>query len=573
MSSAAFDVDFAIVGSGFGGSVSALRLAEKGYSVTVLERGPRYRQEDFPKTNWDMKKSIWAPALGFFGILRLSVFSDAFILSGAGVGGGSLVYANTLYVPPDAFFEAPQWAHLGDWKKTLMPFYRVAQFMLGVTQNTFEGEPDRELAAVADELGKGHTFVRTPVGVYFGKPGRTDPDPYFDGVGPERTGCTLCGGCMVGCRHGAKNTLDKNYLYFAEKLGAKVEEMRTVVEVRALPEAEGGGYAITHERSDGRIRKDRRVLRAKNVVLAAGVLGTMQILLEAQASGALPNLSKRLGHQVRTNSEAILGVISKRSDVNYSKGIAITSSIHPTDDTHVEVVRYSEGSDALAPLATLLTDGGSGAPRPLKYLANILKNPADFARTLWPFGSAKRGVFLLVMQTLDNSISFKLRRRWFRLFQESIDTDRGDGAPNPTYIPLGNQIARIFAQRVNGTPMSSIFEVLLDIPTTAHILGGAPIGEGPEHGVIGTDHQVFGHRGLYVCDGSAMPANLGVNPSLTIMALTEHAMSQLPVKQGKSLKPAIDPKHVERRVAELDAMAKAYGSDSLQKKGRLPVVA
>jgi cholesterol oxidase len=564
-----FDVDFAIVGSGFGGSVSALRLAEKGYSVTVLERGPRYRQEDFPATNWDLKKSLWAPALGLFGILRLSVFSDVFILSGAGVGGGSLVYANTLYVPPDAFFESAAWSHLGDWKTKLRPFYRLAQMMLGVTQNTFEGEPDRELAAIADELGKGDTFVRTPVGVYFGTPGKTVPDPYFGGAGPDRTGCTLCGGCMVGCRHGAKNTLDKNYLYLAEKLGARVEPMRTVVDVRALTT---GGYEVVHEASDGRIRKDRKVLRAKNVVLSAGVLGTLQLLLEAKQRGSLPNVSDRLGEQVRTNSEAILGVISRRKDINYSKGIAITSSIHPSDDTHVEVVRYSEGSDALAPLATLLTDGGDGPPRQVKYLSNILANPGDFVRSLWPFGSAKRGVFLLVMQTLDNSISLKLRRRWFRMFREALDTDRGEGTHNPTYIPLGNQVARIFADRVKGTPMSSIFEVLFDIPTTAHILGGAAIGGSAKEGVVGVDHQVFGHPGLYVCDGSVVPANLGVNPSLTITALAEHAMSQVPVKEGKRHTPALDPAFVAGKVAALEALASELGNDSLQKKGRLSVV-
>lgn len=565
-----FDVDFAVIGSGFGGSVSALRLAEKGYSVVVLERGPRYRKEDFPKTNWDLRKSLWLPLLGCFGILRLSVFSDVFVLSGAGVGGGSLVYANTLYVPPKEFFQAPQWSHLGDWQAKLKPFYRLAQFMLGVTQNTYEGEPDRELAALADEMGKGDSFVRTPVAVYFGQPGKTVPDPFYGGAGPERTGCTLCGGCMVGCRFGAKNTLDRNYLFFAEKLGARVEEMRTVTEVRALP---GGGYEITHEHTGNLLRKEKRVLRAKNVVLSAGVLGTLRLLLEGKESGALPNVSDMLGKSVRTNSEAILGVVSKKKDIDYSHGIAITSSFHPDEHTHVEVVRYSEGSDALAPLATLLTDGGSGAPRQLKYLWNVLTHPVDFARTLWPFGSAKKGVFLLVMQTLDNSISLKLRRRWFRMFRKSIDTDRGEGAPNPTYIPLGNQVARAFAQRVNGVPASSILEVLLDIPTTAHILGGAPIGGDASEGVVGVDHQVFGHPGLYVCDGSVVPANLGVNPSLTITALSEHAMSLVPAKQGAEQRHAVDPAFVQKRVAEIEALAQEMGNDSLQRKGRLPVVA
>ena len=564
-----FDVDYAVIGSGFGGSVSALRLSEKGYSVIVLERGRRYLARDFPKTNWDLRKSIWMPLAGCFGILRLSLFSDVFVLSGAGVGGGSLVYANTLYVPPDAFFEAPQWAHLGDWNQLLRPYYRVAQFMLGVTQNTFEGEPDRELAALATSMGKGETYVRTPVGVFLGAPGKTVPDPYFDGAGPERSGCTLCGGCMVGCRHGAKNTLDKNYLYFAEKLGAKIEEMRTVVDVRAL---DGGGYEIVHEKSGAWFARDRKVLRARHVVLSAGVLGTVKLLLEAKSRGSLPNVSDCLGKAVRTNSEAILGVVSKKKDVNYSHGIAITSSFHPDGDTHVEVVRYSEGSDALAPLATLLTDGGKGAPRQLKYLWNVLTQPVDFARTLWPFGAAKRGVFLLVMQTLDNSISLRLRRRFRTFFTKALDTDRGDGAPNPTYIPLGNEVARAFAGRVKGIPSSSILEVLFDVPTTAHILGGAPIGASARDGVIGTDHQVFGHPGLYVCDGSMIPANLGVNPSLTITALSEHAMGQIPVKEGCELRPAISPAWVSRRVAEIEAQATELGSDSLQRKGQLRVL-
>jgi len=558
-----FDVDFLIVGSGFGGSVSALRLSEKGYSVTVLERGARFSQRDFPKTNWDMKKSLWMPAAKCFGILRLSFLSDVFVLSGAGVGGGSLVYANTLYVPPDAFFSASQWSGIKDWKVALMPHYRMAQYMLGVTQNPFEGEPDVLLKSIAKKMNREDTYVRTPVAVYFGERGE-GKDPYFNGQGPNRTGCTLCGGCMVGCRHGAKNTLDKNYLYFAEKLGAKVEPMRTVTDVRAL---EGGGYAITHEESGAWFAKDRKVTRARNVVLSAGVLGTVKLLLECKDRGSLPNVSDRLGEQVRTNSEAILGVTTSDRSVNYSKGIAITTSFHPDEHTHVEVVRYSEGSDALAPLATLLTDGGPGLPRPLKYVKNVLTSPITFVKSLWPFGKAKRGIFLLVMQTLDNSISLKLKRKWTRFFRRSFDTDRGSGAPNPTYIPLGNEVARVFAGSLKGgIAYSSIPEVLFDVPTTAHVLGGAPIGESKETGVIDARNEVFGHPGLFVCDGSMIPANLGVNPSLTITALTEHAMSLQPIKKGKTLTPAISPEWTEARLADIDARVKELGSDSLQKK-------
>jgi cholesterol oxidase len=533
-----FDYDFVIVGSGFGGSVSALRLSEKGYSVCVLERGQRYESKDFPETNWNLAKSLWLPALKCFGILRLTPFSDVFVLSGSGVGGGSLVYANTLYVPPEPFFRASQWAQMQDWRAALMPHYRVAQFMLGVTKNQFEGEADRVLKEVANDIGRGDTYVTTPVAVYFGKPNETVPDPYFDGAGPDRTGCNFCGGCMVGCRFGAKNTLDKNYLYFAEKLGAVVKPLRTVVDVKPLAD---GGYAITHERSGAWFAKDRQVTTAKQVVLSAGVLGTVKLLLECKLRGSLPNVSNALGRLVRTNSEAILGVTTREKGTNWSKGIAITSSIHPDEKTHVEVVRYSEGSDALAPLATLLTDGGAGAPRWIKWVGNIVRHPIDYLRGLWPFGMSKRGVFLLVMQTLDNSISLRLRRRWRTLWRRALDTDRGEGEPNPTYIPLGNEITRAFANKTNGIGHSSILEVLFDTPTTAHILGGAVIAADPEHGVIDMHNEVFGHRGLYVCDGSMIPANLGVNPSLTITALSEHAMSFIPVKEGATYRPAVNP--------------------------------
>lgn len=562
-----FDVDVLVVGSGFGGSVSALRLSEKGYRVTVLERGPRWEARDFPKTNWNIRKAIWMPSIGCYGILRLSFLSDVFVLSGAGVGGGSLVYANTLYVPPDAFFQAPQWAAMGDWKARLMPHYRVAQFMLGVTQNTFEGEPDRVLRSVAEGMGKGDSYVTTPVAVYFGEPNQTVGDPYFGGAGPERTGCNHCGGCMVGCRFGAKNTLDRNYLYFAEKLGAQVKPMRTVVDVRALP---GGGYAVTHERTGAWLGRDRQVTTAARVVLSAGVLGTVKILLESRERGSLPRVSSALGRLVRTNSEAILGVTAGATTEPWSRGIAITSSIHPDERTHIEVVRYSEGSDALAPLTTLLTDGGPGAPRWARWLGNIARQPLTFAKNLWPFGRSRRGVFLLVMQTLDNSISLRLRRTWRSLWRRALDTDRGEGEPNPSYIPLANQLARVFAGKVSGVPQSSIMEALFDTPTTAHILGGAAIGATADAGVIDEHNEVFGHPGLYVCDGSMIPANLGVNPSLTITAVTELAMSHIPVKEGATLRRAVDEGLQARRVAEIEALAEETGSASLQR--HLPVL-
>ncbi|MDP3274432.1 MAG: GMC family oxidoreductase [Deltaproteobacteria bacterium] len=556
-----FDVDALVIGSGFGGSVAALRLREKGYSVTVLERGKRFAPKDFAKTNWDMRRSIWLPVLKCFGILRLSLFSEVFVLSGSGVGGGSLVYANTLYVPPRAFFTTGAWASMRDWDKTLAPHYRHAQFMLGVTQNTFEGEPDHVLRAIAKEQGREETYVRTPVAVYFGEPGVRVPDPYFNGAGPDRAGCTLCGGCMVGCRHDAKNTLDKNYLFFAEKLGAEVRPERTVTRIRALSE---GGYEVTHERSGRWFAKDRQVIRARKVVLSAGVLGTVKLLLEAKSRGDLPNISDALGGKVRTNSEAILGVDAKSPAQSYARGIAITSSFHPDEHTHVEVVRYSEGSDALVPLATLLTDGGGRVPRVVRWMGNVLSHPVRWVKSLWPFGRAKRGVFLLVMQTLDNSISLRLRRRWTRFFTQSMDTDRGDGAPNPTYIPLGNEVARVFADKVQGTAYSSIMEVLFDVPTTAHILGGAALGPSAETSVINERAEVFGHSDLYVCDGSMVPANLGVNPSLTIAALSEYAMSQMPLREGATLTPALDPAFVTMRVEAIEALATQRNNRSLQ---------
>lgn len=564
--SASFDYDVLVVGSGFGGSVSALRLSEKGYRVCVMERGPRWKPQDFPKTNWNVRKALWMPALGCFGILRLSFMSDVFVLSGAGVGGGSLVYANTLYVPPNAFFEASQWSSMRDWKSALMPHYRVAQFMLGVTQNRFESEPDRVLKAVADDLGRGDTYVTTPVAVYFGKPNETAPDPFFNGAGPDRTGCNHCGGCMVGCRFGAKNTLDRNYLYFAEKLGAEVKPMRTVVDVKALPD---GGYAVTHEATGAWFARDRQVTTARRVVLSAGVLGTVKLLLESRDRGSLPNVSDMLGRLVRTNSEAVLGVSTPTPTEKWSRGIAITSSMHPDERTHIEVVRYSEGSDALVPLSTLLTDGGSGAPRWLKWMGNVVRHPGTWVKSLWPFGWAKRGVFLLVMQTLDNSIALRLRRTWRTLWSRALDTDRGEGEPNPSYIPLANQLARVFAGKVNGVPQSSIMEVLFNTPTTAHILGGAAIGDSRATGVIDGRNEVFGHPGLYVCDGSMIPANLGVNPSLTITALTEHAMSQIAAKEGAELRHAVDPAFQAKRVTEIEALSAETGSASLQR--HLPV--
>ena len=536
MTSAAFDCDFAIIGSGFGGSVSALRLSEKGYSVSVLEMGKRWNTEDFPKTNWQLHKHLWRPAQGLYGILQLTVLRDVFILHGCGVGGGSLVYANTLLVPPEQAFSDPQWVGQ-DWQKALHPHYDTALRMLGAIPSEVLVETDRMLKRVADDMGRGHTFHRATVGVYFGQDGVRVPDPFFGGEGPDRTGCTLCGGCMVGCRYGAKNTLDKNYLYLAEKRGAKVFPESRVLDVRAL---EGGGYELTIEKSTG-LRHPRRTMRARQVVMSAGSLGTVELLMKSRERGSLPHLSPALGSYVRTNSEALLGVRSRRDDVDYSRGIAITSGVYVDDKTHVECVRYSDGSDALAPLATVLTEGGAPWPRWMRWLGAIARDPASFLRTLVPLGAAKRGVVLLVMQPIDSHLRYVLRRSLAWPFDKVLDTERGDAPPVPIYFPVAHEVARRMAEQMDGVPQSGIIEVLLDKATTAHILGGCPIGLTPETGVVDMHGQAYGHEGLYVVDGSIIPANLGVNPSLTITAMAEHAMSHVPAKAGATLRPAVVP--------------------------------
>lgn len=524
-----FDFDFAIVGSGFGGSVSALRLAEKGYAVAVLEMGKRWTQEDFPRTTWDVRKYLWRPSLGLYGILQMTLVKDAFFLHGAGVGGGSLVYANTLLVPPDEAFTDARWVGQ-DWKAALAPHYATAKRMLGVTESPVIVETDRLLKEVADEMGRGHTWKRADVGVFFGEPGKTVPDPFFGGEGPPRTGCTLCGGCMVGCRVGAKNTLDQNYLYLAEKRGVAIQPESRVVDVKPLP---GGGYKLVIERSTGLFAR-RRTLRARGVVVSGGSYGTVDLLLRCKERGSLGELSRHLGSYLRTNSEALLGVRSNRPDVDYSKGLAITSGVFVDDETHIEVVRYPKGSDALAPLATVLTGGGGWLPRPLRWLGTIVRHPLQFLRSLIPFGWAQKTAILLVMQPVDNHLAYRLRRPWYWPFAKKLDSDRGDGAPAPTYIPIANLVAKKLAKKMEGTPQSGALEVLFGKASTAHVLGGCPIGLTADDGVVDPQSRAFGYEDLYIVDGSVIPANLGVNPSLTITAMAEHAMTHVPARAERT---------------------------------------
>jgi cholesterol oxidase len=533
----AHDYDWIVVGSGFGGSVSALRLAEKGYRVAVLECGKRFSDDDFPKSTWDARRYFWAPRIGMRGIFRLTPFKDVAVVSGCGVGGGSLGYANTLYVPPSPFFKDPQWADLEDWEATLAPHYETAQRMLGVVVHDRDDPADQLLRELGEELGVGDTYRKTPVGVYLDNPGRTVPDPYFEGAGPERTGCMQCGRCMVGCPHGAKNTLVKNYLWLAEHAGVEVVPERTVTEVRPLGAEDGSdGYAVTSERSGVLPGRGRRTLTARGVIVAAGPLGTNRLLQRCRLGGALPRISSRLGELVRTNSEMILAVtVPEDYPEDLSKRVAITSSIYPDPNTHIETVTYGEAGDSMSTLYTLLVGDGTRVTRPLKLLGQILRHPVRFAKVLWPRGWSRRTIIVLVMQTLDNAIA--LRPKLKRSGDVRLQTEQDPERPNPTFIPVANEAAEWLAKRTGGIAQSSVMEATMNIPTTAHILGGAVIGHGPEDGVVDSRQRVFGYENLLVCDGAAVPANVGVNPSLTITALAEHAMSHVPPKASAEPRP------------------------------------
>ena len=528
------DYDVIVIGSGFGGSVAALRLTEKGYRVAVIEAGRRFSDEELAKTTWDVRRFLWAPALRCFGIQRIHPLKDVVVTAGAGVGGGSLVYAAALFRPGDAFYRDPQWAHITDWKAELSPHYDQAGRMLGVATNPYVAPTDAAMRKVAADMGVGDTFEPAPLGVYFGAPGTTDADPFFGGAGPSRTGCTQCGSCMSGCRVGAKNTLLKNYLYLAEGIGATVVPLTTVDAVRPRPD---GSFVIDTHRTGTRSRRHRRSLSANQVVVAAGTWGTQRLLHKMRDEAVLPDLSPRLGELTRTNSENIIGVsrTSLDPEIDFTKGVAVSSSFYPDEHTHIQSVRYGKGSNALSLLQTVATDGSLPTSRLGQAVRTIARHPLTWLKVINPRRWSERTLLLLVMQSIDNSITtFTEPTRFGR---RKFTSKQGHGEPNPTFIPAGHEANLSTAKHIGGVPGGSWGEVF-GMPMTAHFLGGATIGTSADDGVIDPYHRVFNYPGLSIVDGAAISANLGVNPSLTITAQAERAFSIWPNKGDADPRPA-----------------------------------
>jgi cholesterol oxidase len=542
--------DFVVIGSGFGGSVSALRLAEKGYRVLLLERGRRYADHDFARSNWDVRRYLWLPGLGCYGVLEMSWFAGLLVLHGSGVGGGSLGYANVLAEPEREVFEAPAWARSGEWAARLEPHYATARRMLGAVDNPRRTPADDVLRQVAQELATEESFRLTEVGVFFGEPGKEVPDPYFEGQGPARSGCTYCGACMVGCRENAKNTLVKNYLYLAERQGVEVRAQCEVVDIQPIPAGNGveGSYVVAFRRPSlfrsGRLQR----VRAGGVVLSAGALGTLSLLLRCRdETRSLPLLSRHLGSNVRTNSEALLGVTARDDQADYSKGVAITSIFQADPVTHVEPVRYPEGFTLMRMLAAPLIEAGNRRwRRAWLVLRSSVVHPIDLLRSKVLPGWARRTTIVLVMQTTDTRLRLRRGRSWLTLFRKGLVSEEDQEQPLAGELPIAHNVVHRFAARVNGIPQGSLTESLLNTPTTAHIMGGVPIGRSTEDGAVDDHFRIFGYPGLYVVDGSVMPGNPGVNPSLTITALAEYAMEAIASNgEGRAVWPGADPLDAE----------------------------
>ena len=522
--------DIVVIGSGFGGSVCAMRLAQKGYSVAILELGKRISIDRFPKTDWQLWRYFWKPIVKFFGPQRISLLKGVMVLHAAGVGGGSLVYANTLMKPPPEVFQDPSWPKGKNWQEELNPHYETAEKMLGVTTNPYLNEGEEVLKKIGEKMGVKESFHPTEVGVFFGVPGESVPDPYFSGLGPDRTGCISCGACMLGCRYNAKNTLDKNYLFFAEKWGAKIFPETKALKI--IPKDES--YQIETICSTSWFFKNRRVFSAKKVILSAGVLGTMDFLLKnREVFKTLPNLSSFLGKRVSTNGESLLGVTSFDQHRKLSVGISIGAAIHPNPKTKIEMVRFSDKSSFWRLLGVPLTPNGGKITRPMKALIRFFLRFPFYMRAFLKKNWANSSLILLVMQYVDNHIEFNMGRSIVSFFRKDLQ-GRPSEAPIPAYIPLAQESAKILSKEINGEPVNIASEALLSTPATAHILGGCRMGDSPEKSVIKENHEVFGYSGLYVCDGSVIPCNLAVNPSFTITALAERFASKFPKSENLS---------------------------------------
>lgn len=516
--------DYVIIGSGFGGAVSAFRLSEKGYKVLVIEKGKWYKENDFPKTNWNLKKWMWLPKLGFHGIFKMTFLNHVTALSGVGVGGGSLTYANTLPVPKEDFFKTGSWAHLNIWQEVLAPFYTIAYKMLGAAVNPILHDADHLIKEIAEEVGKGKDFKAAKVGVFFGEPGKTVKDPYFNGKGPDRKGCIHCGACMTGCRYNAKNTLDKNYLYLAQQLGAEIIAEKEVFNVAPLDKNDSSkGYKVSYKSSIGKINNES--ITAKGVVFSGGVMGTIPLLLKLKMT-SLPKLSDFLGKDVRTNNESLLSITSREdTGKDFSKGLSIGSILHTDKNSHLEPVRYSKGSSFIKMMTIPTVKGRYGIFRILGVVGILITKPFYVLQTFFTRKYAEKTTILLFMQTLDSTLQLKKGR-----FTQMKTIATAGQRPN-AFIPEALGFAKIVADKLKGIPYSNFTDVLLGTTTTAHILGGAVMGENRDSGVIDKNCKVFGYQNMMICDGSIISANPGVNPSLSITAISEYAMDKIPKKE------------------------------------------